>query len=858
MKENENHIRAISSAGLLHDIGKMAERAGNVFGGDADEIQQEYRYGHAFNTSVILEKLFGEVILQRLSESDSVETNLLNLASRHHAPRTFFEQIIQKADWIASGHERMRADEESIKYETEGRERKSQVSLVSILGRVSIAEGYEAKEDHYYRLLPIHIGSDDFKIFFPVKQVDYPPQQVRMDYPELWKSFTESLNHKACEGIHPIDHFETLLEICRMHQWCVPASTRKEELPDVSLFEHQKGTAAVAACLYAFHKQNDQMNESALGHDEDKKFLLFCGDIAGIQRFIYQISSKGAYRLLKGRSFLIQLLCELLARHMVQDLGLTTANILYASGGKFYLLLANTENTKKRLEEIAKETNRSLLNQFNGELYLRTGFDEVSPQDLYGKSGRTLAMIWDELTQNLVLRDRQRYADYTVENIQALFSVDEMPPVGDCPVCHASVREKNEKCINCKQLEDLGRLLGTARFLLIGHKDKIRFKNYKPIKLPLGYHLWILEELPEHFDGEALALWSLNTAGFLDAIGQPQIYKKASCALFLLGSNHRFDQDFEEIADTSQGIKRLGILRMDVDNLGKIFSHGLSHYRYKKEKEKENLHAGRFHSLARVTTLSGQLALFFSWLLPEIITAHKESTGRVGIVYSGGDDLFILGAWDALPDLALIIQQSFSSFCCCNPNFSLSGGLVITGGKFPIYKSAEMAGKAEELSKSNTSLMSVNGLETKVDKNSFTFLGIPMHWSEFSLLHDRKEILIPFLSDTENLSLLTHLRKISNSWEESRNLLKKRRDLDMPTIIRMIDGEKWRWQMVYSLARYSERKGISQKIVKDIQSFILNPLGSSNRTGIELLGVLVRWCELRLRKEAKLNKGGIK
>jgi len=831
----------------------MAERAGKTFEGDPDEIKQEYRYGHAFNTSVILEKLFGGVILQSLSESDSAELNLLNLASRHHAPRTFLEQIIQKADWIASGHERMHADEESMKYETDGRERKSQVSLVSILGRVSIAEGGEATEDHYYRLLPIRIGSADFKQFFPAKQGDYPPQQVKMDYPELWKSFTESLDCGASNGIHPIDDFETLLEICRMHQWCVPASTRKEEMPDVSLFEHHKGTAAVAACLYDFHQHNDQMNELSLGLDDEKKFLLFCGDIAGIQRFIYQISSKGAYRLLKGRSFFIQLLCELIARHIVQNIGLTTANILYASGGKFYLLLANTANTKKRLDEIAKETNNYLLHQFNGDLYLRTGFDEVSPNDFYGKSERTLAMIWDELTKSLVLQDRHRYADNTVECIKTLFSVDEIPPGGDCPVCHASVREKNERCINCKQLEDLGRLLGTARYLLVGHQDKIRFKTHTSIKLPLGYHLWILEELPELFDGEALVLWSFNTASFLEAIGKQRIVKKLPCALLLLGSNHRFDKDFEEIADTAQGIKRLGILRMDVDNLGKIFSHGLSHYRYRKQKEKEKLQPGRFHSLARVTTLSAQLAFFFSGLLPDIIAAHNESAERVGIVYSGGDDLFILGAWDALPDLALTITQNFSSFCCCNSDFSLSGGLVITGGKFPIYKSAEMAGKAEEMSKFNSSIIKVNGLETKLDKNSITFLGMPMHWSEFSLLHAHKEILIPFLKDKENWSLLTHLRKISNSWEESRNLLKKHSFLDMPSIIQMIEGEKWRWQMVYSLARYSERKGISQELVKDIQEFILKPVGLSKRSGIELLGVLVRWCELRLRNESNIG-----
>jgi len=33
-----------------------------------------------------------------------------------------------------------------------------------------------------------------------------------------------------------------------------------------------------------------------------------------------------------------------------------------------------------------------------------------------------------------------------------------------------------------------------------------------------------------------------------------------------------------------------------------------------------------------------------------------------------------------------------------------------------------------------------------------------------------------------------------------------------------------------------------------VQQFILKPVAGSNRDGIELLGVLGRWCELQLRK----------
>lgn len=51
-------VLKISLAGLLHDIGKFAERAFAVDQGDKDSVQQNYRYSHAFSTEQVLKNIF--------------------------------------------------------------------------------------------------------------------------------------------------------------------------------------------------------------------------------------------------------------------------------------------------------------------------------------------------------------------------------------------------------------------------------------------------------------------------------------------------------------------------------------------------------------------------------------------------------------------------------------------------------------------------------------------------------------------------------------------------------------------------------------------------------------------------------
>jgi len=119
-----------------------------------------------------------------------------------------------------------------------------------------------------------------------------------------------------------------------------------------------------------------------------------------------------------------------------------------------------------------------------------------------------------------------------------------------------------------------------------------------------------------------------------------------------------------------------------------------------------------------------------------------------------------------------------------------------------------------------------------------------------------RDDLFPLLANKDNRPLLSRLRDISSSWAASRERMRRAGGtLPMEIIKQNLMAEKWRWRMVYSLKRLGESRKKLNEAISSIQQFILDPVAGGERRGIELLGVVCRWCELELRK-SQTRKGG--
>jgi CRISPR-associated protein Csm1 len=70
-------------------------------------------------------------------------------------------------------------------------------------------------------------------------------------------------------------------------------------------------------------------------------------------------------------------------------------------------------------------------------------------------------------------------------------------------------------------------------------------------------------------------------------------------------------------------------------------------------------------------------------------------------IYSGGDDLFVTGTWNELVEFAFDVYQSFRVETGHHPDITLSGGISLSGPKYPLYQSADDSGDAESAAKRN-------------------------------------------------------------------------------------------------------------------------------------------------------------
>lgn len=155
-------------------------------------------------------------------------------------------------------------------------------------------------------------------------------------------------------------------------------------LPDVSLFDHLKTTAAIAVCLYYVSVEKGFSSLSEI-RNYKKPLLLVGGDISGIQNYIYDILTKSAAKNLKGRSFYVQLLVDSIIQKLLNHLGLFSSNIIYSSGGGFYLLAPNSANVKEKIKNATHKIGELIFSRHGTDLYLALETEEVSIDNIKNK-----------------------------------------------------------------------------------------------------------------------------------------------------------------------------------------------------------------------------------------------------------------------------------------------------------------------------------------------------------------------------------------------------------------------------------------------------------------------------------------
>lgn len=389
-------------AAMLHDIGKFYQRAdsGNVIESkylnancknEASFCPSQgghYTHKHVLWTAQFITEnlqIFNKILNEDTSDFNK-EDNILNIATKHHLPKDKLseaERIIKEADSLSSGMDR--DSEEAFKDDVD------ETNWDSFIRKCLIPIVQTVHQDNchwwYQPVSPLSLTKDSF----PKERITSDP-----DYKGLWDKFVKELKSVPSGSFRA--YTDTLLSLLFKYSTCIPTSTIN--LPDVSLYDHLKTTAAIAVCLFDFYQSKETSEEP---------FLLIGGDFSGIQKHIYQIVSKYASKNLKGRSFYIRLISDAIVRFILKKLNLYNANVIYNSGGGFYILAPNTRFTIEALKSAISEIELKLFNNNGVSLYVAIDSVRMSKDVLLHQNNESIGEKWNEL---FLKKDKIKYRKY--------------------------------------------------------------------------------------------------------------------------------------------------------------------------------------------------------------------------------------------------------------------------------------------------------------------------------------------------------------------------------------------------------------------------------------------------------------
>lgn len=868
-------------AALLHDIGKFYQRADRSYYGSTAFSEQSRRlaqqicpvtqagyfsHQHVIWTNEFFEqhqKLFDKYI----TDPDTVD-NVANMASYHHRPTSIYQAMIQLADWWASGLDRSQIGDYVTFDANTGQERFKEIPLSNILGAIKVREKSNEnlvknnRQPLSFRLKPLSLEREGvIPTSFELNSME--------DYEKLWNQFEAKLDPSNFNTTSLKDFNITLFHILKQYTWNIPSYTQ-EDFPCISLFEHLKITSAITQCFFDYYIEDagrftfDDKKKRILLADDAYPLQLACFDLSGIQNFLYNISSSNAAKSLRGRSFYLQMLIESLYWYLIKELpeGFTPSHIVYASGGKFFMLLPNTRKVKQMLKDLSLKIQEELWIRHNGELHLNIGkvafrYDNDILKDkpnirIEGDSNDVfLGSLWDRIFQELSLNEGRKFHDLIISDshyhdlfepsgvgghektcsITGLeYPVDEMFIYSEEDnrrqwVSASKAKDLTDATLISKSVKeqiDLGRKLVNHKLIAFGITENDDGVFYG---LP-GYSYRIPANDHDHLS-QSLLIHNFSTGTDFPAKirGREQAFAFRYFGGATVAMIEGEPKTFEDIAvgDTNDSFTKLGILRMDIDNLGKLFIDG-----FKEWDEKRNEEIAKNASFSAYAYFSELLDLFFSGYINTI--REKDSyKDNVNIIYSGGDDLFAIGRWDRIIEFATEVRDEFRQFTG-RDDITISAGIELVSPKFPVAKAAENAGRAETMAKNH---VTGNGDQ----KNSLCLLGIPVNWdSEWPVVQDIKKKMSEWLlKGYITKGLIMFLLRLYEKWKHTVEFENK-------------EDYSWKWIAAYNITRRQKNHSDpeSHQALEELKEILFTQIGS-NRINFDHFALACRLIELEYR-----------
>lgn len=499
-------------------------------------------------------------------------------------------------------------------------------------------------------------------------------------------------------------------------------------------------------------------NNSELPNNE---YILVKGDVSGIQDFIFNVRSKKAAKSIKGRSFFIKVLTEIAIRYLFDLFNVSLSQReeyrISTSGGNFFLQLPKDADVEIKIHKAQKEFSKSL--RFSGLNIALNYTDYV--KDEYSKC---LILLNSNVRENKL----RLYGDIDQSDFEIIFSTKNKGQF--------ELIDKNEKWI------DITKTINQSDFFTIKELGNFELKiNSDSIELVNYTCKFNDDSTSDHF--------MLNN--YLESLF-PIEYGQIL--------------DFESLAEKGKGVRKLGILKMDVDNLGTTLE--------------------KISSVSDHKEFDSELNKFFNTRLKDIIETKTNNNlykfqNKIYTVTAGGDDSFFVGNWRTILDLAIDIQSEFSNYSYFQKKgLTISAGYIIVDSKFPVVRFSQLADDA------------LHKAKYKYDKGNICIFNEVISWKK--------------LNET-----LLFMKKLDQGvTDKSKGLLAKSRQAAIKGIDENKISLKDNWEMSYFL-RDCNNTNLVEEIRNNIKSFLIKSITSidqkSRRSYRLILPIAARILELEKR-----------
>jgi CRISPR-associated protein Csm1 len=596
--------------------------------------------------------------------------------------------------------------------------------------------------------------------------------------------------------------------IIQKYFYCLPVNNQPE--CSLSVFNAAKLTAALCICL---------------SRDKDN-LLLIKGDVSGIQDFIFSVPGKGASKGLKGRSTYLSVLSDIIAKFVLHKLELSYSNILYNGGGNFYILASAVDEDK--FLETRRYISNNILNLHKGEIYIALGHTILKTDDI--RTPGAFGEVWRKAGEETSKLKYKKWSEIGIKGHfgQIFGDIDDLSGNDACDVCGRTKMSINRSgsgervCSLCRSFEDLTSDLKKAKYYCERRVEPHSVEtagSYNKILSAFGYEISFRDKPLEGFDN-----YKVNSTDFV----------QDRCVGFVFKIINLPDGDFNALArmrsdkftdGSLMGDIKLGTLKLDVDNLGKIFILGM----------------GKKSNIAKVMELSRMMSFFFEGYIYQLIKENKADD-KLYVVYSGGDDTLLIGPYNAVFEFALNLREKFSEYVCGNHCITFSAATGIFDPKYPVTRA--VAHTEEYL---NAAKSYCTAYEKLPKKDKIMLFGEVFNWLEFKKIIEIRDICIELVKLSDRRAVLSKVLRSTKGFRKIVDGIEKRNKIDLLRVHRL----NYYLRELHRSKNHEIRHKVEQliKIYEDI--ILKNLFGKESAEKIRNIMVIpcaVRWAELNTRK----------